>query len=73
MPGRTGTLPIRGIQVILHEPMRMFLRAAQRCLTALRKVKNVLDDTRLSNPEHEEDACEIELVANIVDTEYEIL
>lgn len=53
--------------------MRMFLRAAQRCLTALRKVKNVLDDTRLSNPEHEEDACEIELVANIVDTEYEIL
>ena len=53
--------------------MRMCLRAAQRCLTALRKVKNVLEDTRLSNPEHNEDEIEMELVANIVDTEYEIL
>lgn len=37
------------------------------------KLKNVLEDTRLSNPEHNEDEIEMELVANIVDTEYEIL
>lgn len=37
------------------------------------RLKNVLKDTRLSNPEHNEDENERELVANIVDTEYEVL
>ena len=37
------------------------------------RLKNVLKDTRLSNPEHNEDENEMELVANIVDTEYEVL
>ena len=37
------------------------------------RLKNVLKDTRLSNPEHKEDKNETELVANIVDTEYEVL